>query len=226
MGQLSDEVIVSQEFNFDLLANFNKQLTEDFGTNIVLGYGVNSRKRKTNFSRADNFISNFRGLYDPAEVSKKENISSESSQIRRNNYRFYGTANIDYGEQLLLTLGGAYEKHSSLRDGFFYPSVELGWLANKAFDMPEWFTFAKLRAAYGQVGNVPLPHRVETIYEVGSFSTFSDNITLEDFGGGYQLDERIGNSDLKPEVKTEFEFGADLRFFRNRNLPYWYLLHQ
>lgn len=215
-GQLSDEVIVSQEFNFDLLANFNKRITEDFGTNIVLGYGVNSRKRKTSFSRADNFISNFRGLYDPAEVSKKENIIAESSQILRNNYRFYGTANLDYKEQLLLTLGGAYEKHSSLKDGFFYPSAELGWLASKSFEMPQWFTFAKLRASYGQVGNVPLPHRVETVYEVGSFSTFSDNITLEDFGGGYQLDERIGNSDLKPEIKTELEFGADLRFYRNR----------
>ena len=215
-GQLSDEVIVSQEFNFDLLANFNKRITPDFGTNIILGYGVNSRKRKTNFSRADNFIANFRGLYDPAEVSKKENISSESSQTRRNNYRFYGTANFDYKEQVLLTLGGAYEKHSSLNDGFFYPSVELGWLASQTFNFPEWFSFAKLRLSYGQVGNVPLPHRVETIYEVGSFSTFSDNITLEDFGGGYQLDERIGNSDLKPEIKTEYEYGADLRFYRNR----------
>ena len=215
-GLLRDENINNREYNLDIMANLNKQLNQNLSTNIIIGYGVNSRERKTNFSQADNFIANFRGLFDPAEVSKKENITSESSLIRRNNYRFYGTANVDFADQFLLTVGGAYERHSSLRDGFFYPSVELGWLASNTFELPEWFSFAKIRASYGQVGNVPLPHRVETIYEVGSFSTFSDNITLEDFGGGYQLDERIGNSDLKPEIKTEYEFGADLRFYRNR----------
>lgn len=215
-GLLEDEVFQNQEYNVDLLANFNYNLTDKIGSNITLGYGVNSRERKRTLVSADNFIANFRGLYDPAEVSKKENITGEVGKTLRRNIRFYGTANFDYMETILLTLGGAYEKHSSLNDPFFYPSVELGWIFTKSMNKPDWMNFGKLRLAYGQVGNVPIPHRAETVYEVGSFSTFSDNISLEDFGGGYQLDERLGNAKLKPEVKTEYEAGLDLRFFHNR----------
>ncbi|MFT6319537.1 MAG: TonB-linked SusC/RagA family outer membrane protein [Granulosicoccus sp.] len=215
-GLLQDETYQNQEYNLDLLANFNYDLADKIGSNIVVGFGVNDRNRKRTFIEADNFIANFRGLYDPTEVSKKENISGEVGRTLRRNIRFYGTGTFDYDEQVFLTLGGAYEKHSSLNDPFFYPSVELGWNFTKSFEKPDWFTFGKLRLAFGQVGNVPLPHREESVFEVGSFSTFSDNITLEDFGGGYQVDERLGNNNLQPEIKTEYEYGVDLRFFRNR----------
>ncbi len=215
-GLLIDESFHNQEYNLDFLANLQYPLFGETDANVVLGYGINRRQRRRNYASADNFISNFRGLLDPAELSKKENITSEVARTLRNNIRFYGTATIDYQDQVILTVGGAYEKHSSLNDGFFYPTAELGWIFTSAFAKPDWFNFGKLRLAYGQVGNVPLPHRSETIYEVGSFSTFSDNITLEDFGGGYQLDERIGNSNIKPEIKTEVEVGVDLRFYRNR----------
>ncbi|MGB0930394.1 MAG: TonB-dependent receptor domain-containing protein [Chitinophagales bacterium] len=215
-GLLRDELYVNQEYNADLLANLTFDIGENIGSNVVLGFGVNNRNRKRNYQESDNFIANFRGLLDPSEVSKKENITSEVGRTLRRNIRLYGTGSFDYANQLFLTVGGAYEKHSTLADPFFYPSVELGWNFTSSFDKPDWFNFGKLRLAYGQVGNVPLPHRAQTVYEVGSFSTFSDNITLEDFGGGYQLDERVGNSKLKPEVKTEYEAGIDLRFYKNR----------
>lgn len=215
-GLLRDEVFHNQEYNFDVLANFNYPIGQKIGSNIIVGYGVNDRALKRNFTQSDNFIANFRGLFDPTELSKKDNITGEVGHTLRRNIRFYGTANFDYLEQVFLTVGGAYEKHSSLNDPFFYPTAEAGWIFTKAFDKPDWFTFGKLRLAYGQVGNVPLPHREETVFEVGAFSTFSDNITLEDFGGGYQLDERLGNTKLNPEIKTEYEFGIDLRFIRNR----------
>jgi TonB-linked SusC/RagA family outer membrane protein len=215
-GLLEDEVYQNQEYNVDLLANFNYDLGDKIGSNIVVGYGVNSRERKRTFINADNYIANFRGLYDPNELSKKENIGGEVGQTFRRNIRLYGTANFDLQETVFLTVGGAYEKHSSLNDPFFYPTAELGWIFTKSFDRPDWFNFGKLRLAYGQVGNVPLPHREETVYEVGGFSSFSDGIDLENFGGGYQLDERLGNAKLLPEIKTEYEAGIDLRFFRNR----------
>ncbi len=36
------------------------------------------------------------------------------------------------------------------------------------------------------------------------------------FGGGFRVDDDKGNPDLKPEIKTEWEIGTDLRFFRDR----------
>ena len=156
---------------------------------------------------------------DPAEIAPKENISSETTRTLRRNIRFYGTANFDFADQLIVTLGGAYEKHSSLpknSNGFFYPSAELGWTFSNAIGQSNALSFGKLRLAYGQVANVPIAHREQTVFEVGSFSTFSDGIALEDFGGGFQFDEALGNRELRPEIKTEYEAGLDFRLFKNR----------
>lgn len=215
-GLLEDEVINNKEYNSDLLANFNYDITSDISNNTTIGYGLNSRFRKRNLITADNFISNFREPLNPNEISAKQNVSSDVGRTSRRYTRFYGTSNFDYKESIFLTLGGSYETHSSLVDPFFYPSAEFGWIFNKSFSLPDWLTFGKIRAAYGQVGNAPDPHKEQTVYEVGSFSTFSDGISLEDWGGDYQLDEILGNGALKPEVKTEIEFGLDLRFFENR----------
>ena len=215
-GELEDESIIRLDYNADLLANFNFNITSDLTNTTTLAFGLNSRSGKINYSQATNFIANFRSPLNPRSISATDNITAQVSRRIDRFVRYYGTTNFAYKEMLFLTLGGSYEQHSTLTKGFFYPSVEMGWLASNTFDMPEWMTFAKLRFAYGQVGNAPVPHRVETIYEVGSFSSFSDGVDLAFFGGGYQLDERVGNSNLEPEVKTESELGIDFRFFQNR----------
>jgi len=218
-GLLQDETILNEEINGDLLTNFNYDLSDNLGSNFVVGFGLNDRRRKRIFTQADNFIANFRSPLDANEIAAKENITAETTLTSRRNIRFYGTANFDYADQLILQIGGAYEKHSVLPksdNGFFYPSVELGWTFSNALKNKGKLSFGKLRFAYGQVANVPIAHRAQTVFEVGTFSTFSDVIALEDFGGGFQLDERLGNPGLKPEIKTEYEFGLDLRFFKNR----------
>ncbi len=218
-GLLNDETINNQEYTMDILTSFRYTLAEKLNSNIILGYGINDRRRKRDFIEADNFIANFRKPLDPSEISAKENITAEVTRTNRRNIRFYGTANFDYADQLILTVGGAYEKHSVLPksdNAFFYPSVELGWTFSKIIEGFDALSFGKVRLAYGQVGNVPLAHREQTVFEVGSFSSFSDNIAIEDFGGGFQFDERLGNPNLKPEIKTEYEAGIDLRFFKNR----------
>jgi len=215
-GLLEDEVINNKEYNTDLLANFNYDITSDISNSTTIGYGLNSRFRKRNLITADNFIANFRDPLDPSEISAQQNVSSSVGRTNRRYTRLYGTTNFDFKEMILLTLGGSFENHSSLADPFFYPSVELGWIFNKSFSLPEWLSFGKARFTYGQVGNAPGAHAEQTVYEVGSFSSFSDGISLADWGGGYQLNENLGNANLKPEVKTEIEYGLDLRFFQNR----------
>ncbi|MGB0879630.1 MAG: SusC/RagA family TonB-linked outer membrane protein [Polaribacter sp.] len=218
-GLLNDETILNTEYNADILTNFTYELYEELNSNIVVGFGLNDRRRKRSFTEADNFIANFRNPLDATEIAAKENITSEITKTSRRNIRFYGTANFDYLDQFVLQLGGAFEKHSVLpksNNGFFYPSAEFGWTFSKALENKGDLSFGKIRLAYGQVANVPIAHREQTVFEVGSFSTFSDAIALEDFGGGYQLDEALGNADLKPEIKTEYEFGLDVRFFKNR----------
>ena len=42
-----------------------------------------------------------------------------------------------------------------------------------------------------------------------------DPLVIDSFGGGFRLDNNLGNPNLKPEMKTEWELGTDLRFFNN-----------
>ena len=44
----------------------------------------------------------------------------------------------------------------------------------------------------------------------------SDPLDINLFGGGFRLDDDKGNPNLKPEIKTEWEIGTDLRFFDNK----------
>ena len=218
-GLLNDETILNKEYNGDLLTTLQYNLMDNLSSNFVIGFGINDRHRKRIFSSADNFIANFRKPLDASEIAAKENITSETTLTSRRNIRVYGTANFDFANQLILQLGGAFEKHSVLpkdNNGFFYPSAELGWTFSNIIENKGKMSFGKVRLAFGQVANVPIAHRSQTVFEVGSFSTFSDGIALEDFGGGFQFDERLGNPDLRPEIKTEYEVGLDLRFFNSR----------
>ena len=48
-----------------------------------------------------------------------------------------------------------------------------------------------------------------------TYSTYSDPLSIDSFGGGFRLDNNLGNPNLEPEIKTEWEIGTDLRFFDN-----------
>ena len=73
------------------------------------------------------------------------------------------------------------------------------------------------RVAWGKVGVRPGAHRFETLAESGfGYSSYSDPVSVGQWGGGYRVDDDKGNSELKPEVKTETEFGADFRFLDDK----------
>ena len=77
-------------------------------------------------------------------------------------------------------------------------------------------SLGKLRASWGKVGVRPNPYRFQTVYESVAYETYDDPLDPAFFGGGYRLDNSKGNSDLKPEIKTEWEIGTDFRFLDNR----------
>jgi hypothetical protein len=72
--------------------------------------------------------------------------------------------------------------------------------------LPNWLTFAKIRASFAQVGNDTDPYQLNTTY---SFSP----------GGAAGFIDRGGTlpaTNLKPEITSSKEIGMDIRFFQNR----------
>jgi outer membrane receptor protein involved in Fe transport len=66
------------------------------------------------------------------------------------------------------------------------------------------------------VGVQPTPYRFQTLVDANfTYSSYSDPLDINLFGGGFRLDNNLGNPDLKPEMKTEWEIGTDMRFFKD-----------
>lgn len=138
-----------------------------------------------------------------------------SNLTERTIMSFMGRANYNYNERYLLTLTGRYDGSSVLAEGnkwAFFPSVALAW---RAIEEPfvknlRLFSDLKLRASYGEVGNdVVAPYSTQAYL----------NKTAYDFNGaaayGY-APRNIGNSNLKWENSSEYNFGINMGFLKNR----------
>ena len=117
---------------------------------------------------------------------------------------------------MFLNVSGALENSSTINGSFFYPSTDVAWNFQKS-NSESAFSFGKLRASWGKVGVQPSAHRFQTLAEGSfSYSTLNNPLDIDLFGGGYRVDNNLGNPDLEPEIKTEWEIGADLRFLENK----------
>ena len=208
--------ITNRETNYDLIARQNLELGV---ASMVATFGFNTNDRV--YSRSSSFIDGF--LVNSDKFTTNLNTAAEASAVDngrlflRSN-RLYGVLSIDALDQIFLNVSLANETHSTISDAYSYPAVDLAY---QATDLVRGFapfvSFAKLRLAWGQVGVRPAAHRFETLAESGfSYDTYSDPISVGQWGGGYRVDNNKGNDKLKPEVKTETEFGADLRLLEDR----------
>lgn len=108
----------------------------------------------------------------------------------------------------------------------FYPSANLSWVFTDSFrnDIPEWFSFGKIRASIARVGMGTSAYATTRGYGVFSQNSiytadknFSVNAANPNLGTNY-------NDDLKPEIQQSIELGFDTRFFDERvNIDFaWY----
>lgn len=216
-GEFTEESIREQELNFDAIAKGNFNLTDDISLQATVGWNINDRQRRTNYALLQGFQVN------TTKQTTDLNTSAESSQID-NGKRFirsnrgYGILAFDLYNQVSVNLSGAIEAASSVKGSFFYPAVDAAWRFTEAFDVSnDILSFGKLRATFGKVGVQPSAHRFQTLAEGGfAYSTYSDPLDIALFGGGFRLDNDLGNPDLIPEIKTEWELGTDLRFMNDK----------
>ena len=218
-GSYQEEIFAETEVNFDAILRARARINSNIGSNYTLGWNINDRTRDRMYGSAINFLAdaedqllNFVLTPDNANTE----LENELRRIRSN--RLYGILSFDFFDQVYLNLSGTAEAASSIKDTFFYPSLDVAWQFSQLPGMTngDIFSFGKLRASWGQVGVQPDPHKFETVFETFNYNAYDDPLNVLLFGGGYRLDDDKGNPDLKPEIKTEWEVGTDLRFFQDR----------
>ncbi len=206
-GTYQEDNIFFEESNSDFLLSYDKNLGEKFKLNVSAGGNQLRQKQDFTKSVAPQLINP--GVYSFNNSRQAVQVSSNNSEKRINS--LYGYARFSYDNVLFMDVTGRNDWSSTLPEGnnsYFYPSVTLSAIASDIFNMPEWVSFAKVRAAYAEVGNDTDAYRLRSFYQNETPFDGSTPILTES--------SLIPNADLKPEITGSYEFGLDLRFFQSR----------
>ncbi|WP_179347940.1 SusC/RagA family TonB-linked outer membrane protein [Winogradskyella pacifica] len=208
-GAYAEHDVMFREINTDVLINYKNQF-EDFSLDVFLGGNRLNQTASTKQSQTVNLAQP--GIYNLNNAASPIEVFQFESEKRINS--FYGIAKLGYKDYLFLDITGRNDWSSALAtpfsvDGtsFFYPSVSSSFILSNITELPDVFSFVKLRASVAQVGNDTSAYQTSGAFvsqtSYNSQPTFSD----QNF---------IPNANLKPERTTSYEFGTDLRFFENK----------
>lgn len=102
---------------------------------------------------------------------------------------------------------------------FFYPAFSASFLFNELIPENNVLSFGKLRASWAQVGSPPpFSYLTSTPFESTTVGDgWGDNISYPIAGvTAFEIENTLGNPDLKSELTEEFEVGLDVRFLNNK----------
>ncbi|HVM88483.1 MAG TPA: SusC/RagA family TonB-linked outer membrane protein [Puia sp.] len=129
---------------------------------------------------------------------------------------FAGTVNLNYKGFLYAEGTLRRDRTSTMNpnnNSFVYPSANAAFIISDALTLPEIIRYAKLRAAWGIVGNYPPMYVANVAYNQGN---------LGDQGSGSPTQTTTvntglyGNASIKPEKKHEIEVGLETRLLNDR----------
>lgn len=195
------------EFNYDLLANYNKQLNESINISGVVGMNLR-RNHKLGIEASTNGGLVVPGLYTLSNsVSSIQYPDETDAQLGVNGY--FASLNINYNDFLNIQATGRRDKSSSLPEGanvYYYPSLSAGFNWSEFVDV-DWLTFGKIRGSWAEVGNTAPVHSIRDTYDRPA-----------NFGsaGLYTLPNTKNNPNLKPERTKSWEVGLQMAMFNDR----------
>ena len=214
-GVFAEDALTNREANYDFIVRRNMDLGSNMSLNVTAGYNWWDRSyNRTSFNIASFLVNTDKQTVNVNTAAEASTVDNGKLFIRSG--RTYGLLSLSAMDNLFVNLSGSSEEHSTISDPYFYPAMDVAY---QFTDMLKGspVSFGKLRLAWGQVGVRPNAHRFETLAESGfSYASYSDPLDVSLFGGGYRVDDDKGNPSLKPELKTETEFGVDLRLLDDR----------
>ena len=182
-----------------------------FGGMATLGGNLMARKSSSISASAGQLVVPNLFTINNAEGNPEVNEGFSKKSINS----LFGSAQISYDGFLYLDATFRNDWSSALSKAnrsFFYPSLSLSYVFTDMFaamnkDLPDWFSYGKLRASYASVGNDLDAYQLENVYGIGKDP--NGNVTAS--RGKILFDENV-----KSELIKSTEFGAELRFFKSR----------
>ena len=196
----------AMEWNNDFLISYEKTFNNDWAFNI--NAGGNSRKNRNSGLSTNTgpslTVPNFFALGNTQQVLATHNVGGPKDVNS-----LYGFGQIIFKNAIFLDLTARNDWSSTLPPdnwSYFYPSVGLNVVVSDLMEMPQFFSFAKVRGSYAKVGNDTSPYQLQRTAALAAGGN----------GGYITLSGTLPNRNLLPEETISLEVGADLRFFMNR----------
>lgn len=214
-GEYREVNIINEERNTDFLFTASKDVNSNFSINATLG--GNQMRQTSRFNEDVAGQLNLPGIYRLTN-SRIALVNNQNNVGKRIN-SFYGSAGVSFRNMLFFDITGRNDWSSALtlpddlkafgneQNLYFYSSFALSGIISEMIKLPDAVSFAKVRASFAQVGNDTDPF------------AFTQTFNRSDPYGAwavYEETSRLSNLNLKPEISSAFEFGADIRFLQNR----------
>lgn len=184
-----------------------------FNHSLMFGFAIDNNSTTINSQKGERFYEmNFSSINNTDPISR----DAKNTIMNDRKTRIFANYSIDYNKLLFLSFAGSREGNSKLMSRtidknpyYNFGSASISFVFSDLEGVKEqlpWFSFGKLRASYGTTGKGPgLPYKID--------NTFTSQITT---GGGYAYDVTGNNYNLKPEYTANLEYGAELRFLKDR----------
>ena len=198
------------EHNISAMFLGDYTLNDNWRFGYTLGGNIMYQKYELLGASVQNMLVKDTWLFNTAE---RLNSATDAGSGRAM-YSIFASAQVAFREYLSLDLTARNDWSSTLPSSnrsFFYPSASLSYIFSDFMSsidkpLPKWMTFSKVRLSWAQVGKDPEPYN---LYNTQLYS-FSNGVRQS------AVQTIKMNNNLKPEIKTSYEVGLDMKFLQNR----------
>lgn len=207
-GALDQISRTTQNLNVNSFVRYNKMLLPKFNFNVLAGTEFKTEESRALSVYGEKFLEPEFVSINNTDLPTRKSLNTT---VQRRVASVYGQMQFNYDKIIYLTVTGRNDWSSTLpvaNNSFFYPSanVSFNFTDLKALSgIKDILNSGKLRASIAQVGRDARPYKIYPALQY-------ENNTA----GGYRYGFTGPNFDLRPEMVTSYEFGAELSFLKNR----------
>ncbi len=192
-------------------------LTGDLAVQTLLGF--NARRDSYQQSGISSQGQRIFGINDHSNFTTSTNSDIQAGDLDTplqwaNRLGAYTNIDFSYSNYLYLNLSARKDWYSSLESEFrsiLYPGASLSFVPSSLTDLSKYkINFLKFRAGFGTSAGFP------PLYTTSNRSFLGDVFSGLSNVAGVAESNVLGNPNLKPELRKEFEFGTDIKMFDNR----------
>ncbi|WP_297337495.1 SusC/RagA family TonB-linked outer membrane protein [Algoriphagus sp.] len=211
--------ITNTIWNQDLIINWSKEFSDDFGMTALIG--GNSRY---DTYRQNGVASQGQLAFDLFRHSNFAQSSSNDAYTGNNLNRtqeerrmgVYANVTLDYKNYLYLNLSARNDWTSTVEPEnrrILYPGASVSFIPASAFDWnSNVVNDLKIRLGYGTSAGFPSPYRTRNILAQSARAFDRDGAVT----ATHSVSNLLGNANLKPELHEETELGIEAVMFNNK----------